>query len=130
MLGGHRCPHPWLPHYRWRRQIVLLRRWGGLGLRWEDCSSPAFSGERILVVAAVQAVGRGGGAAAGNGFGVTAFGAGGVLAAVSCASMMKCAIGARWVFVGASGMGVSEGVAVEALGVVICFRPFLDLQPL
>ena len=36
-----------------------------------------------MVVVAVGAVGRGGGAAAGNGFDVTAFGAGGVLAGVS-----------------------------------------------
>jgi len=52
-------------------------------LRRGDWSSPAFSGEGIVVVAAIAAVGRGGGAAAGNGFGVAAFGAGGVLVAVS-----------------------------------------------
>jgi len=43
---------------------------------------------------------------------------------------MKCAIGTSRVFLGASGMGVSEMVVVEALGVVVSFRRFLDLEPL
>ena len=42
--------------------------------------------------------------------------------------MMKCAIGTSWVFLGASGMGVSETVAVEALGVAVSLRHFLDLE--
>jgi len=83
-----------------------------------------------VVVAAVGAVGRGSGAATGNGFGVAAFTAGGVVAPVHCASMMKYATGASWVFLGASGMGVSEVVAVEALGVAVSLRRFLHLEPL
>ena len=83
-----------------------------------------------MVVAAVRALGRRAGAATGNGFGLSAFGAGGVLAALRCASMMKWAIGASWVFLGASGMGVSEVVAVEALGVAVHLRRFFDLEPL
>jgi len=49
---------------------------------WGDWSSFAFSGEGVMIVAAVWAVGRGGGAAARNGSGVPAFWAGWVLAAV------------------------------------------------
>ena len=81
-----------------------------------------------MLVAAIRAVGRRGGAAAGNGLGVAAFGAGGVLAAVSRASMMKWAIVASWVLLGASGMGVSEAVKGEALGVSVSFGRFLDLE--
>jgi len=44
--------------------------------------------------------------------------------------MMKCAIGASWVLLGASGMGVSETVAVQALGVAVSLRRFLDFAPL
>jgi len=44
--------------------------------------------------------------------------------------MMKCAIGASWVFLGVSGMGVYEAVAVEALGVSVSLGRFLDLDPL
>jgi len=51
-------------------------------LRRGGWSTPGFSGVGIVVVAAIRAVGRGGRAAAGNGFVVAAFGAGGVLAAV------------------------------------------------
>jgi len=69
-------------------------------------------------------------AAAGNRFGVAVFGAGGVLAAVSCATMMKCTIGASWVFLGASGIGVSLAERVESLGVAVYVRRFVDLEPL
>jgi len=44
--------------------------------------------------------------------------------------MVKCAIGTSWVFLGASGVGVSETVAVEALGVAVSLRSFLDFEPL
>jgi len=44
--------------------------------------------------------------------------------------MMKCAIGASWVFLGASGMGVSKTAAVEALGVAVSLGRFLDFEPL
>jgi len=44
--------------------------------------------------------------------------------------MMKSAIGASWVLLGASGMAVSEMVAVEALGVAVSLRRFIDLEPL
>ena len=33
-------------------------------------------------------------------------------------------------FLGASGMGVSKTVAVEALGVAVSLRRFLDFEPL
>jgi len=33
-------------------------------------------------------------------------------------------------FLGTSGMGVSEAVAVEALGVAVSLRRFLDFEPL
>ena len=42
----------------------LVGRWWGLGLRWGDWSSLASPGECVVVVAAVWAVRRGGGAAA------------------------------------------------------------------
>jgi len=54
----------------------------GLRLRRRDWSSPACSGEDIVVVAAIGAVGGGGRAAAGNGLRATAFGACGVLTPV------------------------------------------------
>jgi len=44
--------------------------------------------------------------------------------------MVKCAIGASWLLLGASGMGVSETVAVEALGVAVSLRRFLDFEAL
>jgi len=44
--------------------------------------------------------------------------------------MMKCTIGASWVFLGASGMGVSNTVAVQTLGVAVSLRRFLDFAPL
>ena len=44
--------------------------------------------------------------------------------------MVKCAIGASWVLLGASGMGVSETVAVKGLGVPVSLRCFLDFKPL
>jgi len=83
-----------------------------------------------VVVAAVRPMGGGGGTSAGNGLRVVAFGAGGVLGAVSCATIMKCAIGASWEFLCASGMAVSEAITVEALGVAVCLHRFLDLEPL
>ena len=81
--------------------------------------SPAFPGEGIVVAAAVGAVGGGGWATPRDGSHVPSLGAGGVLAAVSHTSMMKCAIWARGVFLGASGRCVSVSVAVGALGVAI-----------
>jgi len=33
------------------------------------------------------------------------------------------------VLLGASGMGVSEAIAVEALGVAVSLRRFLDFEP-
>jgi len=44
--------------------------------------------------------------------------------------MVKWAIGTSWVFLGASGMGVSKTVAVEVLGVAVSLRHFLDCEPL
>jgi len=43
---------------------------------------------------------------------------------------MKRTVGAGGVFLGALGRGVSESVAVGALGVVVSLRHFLDLEPL
>jgi len=42
--------------------------------------------------------------------------------------MVKCAIRARWVFLGASGMGVSETVAVEELSVAVSLHRFSTLS--
>jgi len=83
-----------------------------------------------VVVTTVGAVGREGGAAAGDSSRVTAFGTGGVLASVSRASMMKRTVGAGGVFLGASGRSVSKWRAVGALGVAISLRRFLDFEPL
>jgi len=44
--------------------------------------------------------------------------------------MVKWAIGASWMFPGASGMGVSEAVAVEAWGVALSLPRFRDFDPL
>jgi len=44
--------------------------------------------------------------------------------------MMMGAVGARGVFPGASGIGMSESVAVDALSVAVSLRHFLDLDPL
>jgi len=82
VLGSHRCPHPWLFHDWRRRQIILRQRIRGPPPEEGVWSSPAFPGEGIVVVTAVQAVGRGGGAAVGDSFDVAALGAGGVLASV------------------------------------------------
>ena len=87
--------------------------------RMGDWSSPAFSGKGIVVAATVGAVGGGGGATPGDGFLVPSFGASGVLAPMGRTSMMKCAIWARGVLLGASGRCVSESVAVGALGVTV-----------
>jgi len=81
-----------------------------------------------VVVTTVGAVGGGGGAAAGDGLGVAALGACGVLASVSGASMMKRTVGTGGVFLGASGRGVSKPIAVGALGVAVSLRRFLDLE--
>jgi len=43
--------------------------------------------------------------------------------------MVKCAIGASCVFLGALGMGVSETVAVKALGVAVSLGRFLNFEP-
>ena len=84
-----------------------------------DWTSPAFPGEGIVVTATVGVVGGGCGAAFGQGFLMTSFGAGGVLASMGRTSMMKCAIWAGRVFLGASGSCVSESVAVSTLNVAI-----------
>jgi len=81
-----------------------------------------------MVVTAVGTVGRGAGAAAGEGFAVTAVGAGGVLASMSRARVMKRTVGAGGVFLDASGSGVSESVEVGALGVAVSLRRFLDID--
>jgi len=83
-----------------------------------------------VVVTTFGAVGGGGGTAAGDGLGVAALGAGGVLASVCRPNMMKCTVWAGGVFLGASGGGVSEPVAVGALGVAVSLSRFLDLEPL
>jgi len=81
-----------------------------------------------VVVTTVRAVGVGDGAAAGDGLGVTALGAGGVLAYVSQASMMKRRVGAGAVFLGASGRDVSKSVAVGTLGIARGFRRVFNLE--
>jgi len=83
-----------------------------------------------VVITTVGAVVGRGGAAAGDGLGVAALGACGVLASVSRASMMKRAVGAGGVFLGASGRGVSKPIAVGALGVAVRLPRFLDYEPL
>ena len=87
--------------------------------RTGDWSSPAFPGEGIVVAATVGAVGGGGGATPGDRFLVPSFGTGGVLAPMGRMSMMKCAVRACRVFLGASGRCVSKSVAVGALGISI-----------
>jgi len=44
--------------------------------------------------------------------------------------MMKRRVGAGGVLLGASGSGVSESIGVGALGVVVSFCCFLDLESL
>ena len=83
-----------------------------------------------MVVTALGTVGRGRGAAVRDGLGVTSLGAGGILASVCCTSMMKRTIGAGGVFLGASGRGVYQLIAVGALGVTGSLRRFLDLERL
>jgi len=83
-----------------------------------------------MVIATVGAVGGGRWAAVGDGSGVASLGTGGVLASVGQTSMMKRTIQAGGVFLAASGMGVSEPVAVGALGVAVSLARFLDLEPL
>ena len=80
-----------------------------------------------MVVATFGAVGGGGGAASRDGSLVPFFGAGGVLASMGRTSMMKCAIWARGVLLGASGRCVSVSVAVGALGVAVGLDDSFDL---
>ena len=107
--------------------VVLGVGRGLLAWRW-DRPGLAVSGEGIMVAAAVGAVGGRGWAAGGDRFLVSSFVAGWVLAAVSCPSMMKRAIGARGVFLFAALGGVAETVAVGALGVTVCLDHLLDLE--
>ena len=79
-----------------------------------------------MVAAPVGAVGRGGWAALGDGLLVSSLTAGGVLAAMGRTSMMKCAIWARRVLLGASGRYVSVSVAIGALGVAIGLEDLFD----
>ena len=81
-----------------------------------------------MVITTFGAVGGGGGPPSRDSPGVAALVAGGVLASVSRASMMKCTIGACAVFLGASGSGVAKSVAVGTLGVAVSLRRFLDLE--
>ena len=74
--------------------------------------------------------GGGGGATPSHGFLVPSFGAGGVLASMGRTSRKKCAIWAGRVFLSVSGRGVSESVAVGALGVVIGLDDSLDFPAL
>jgi len=81
-----------------------------------------------VVVATIGVVGRGGGAAAGDGLGVAAFGACGVLAPMGRTIVVKRTVGAGGVFLGASGIGVSESVAVGTLGVAVGLHSLLDFE--
>ena len=83
-----------------------------------------------MVAAAVGAAGGGGREAPRDGFLVSSLGTGGVLAAMGRTSMMKCAIWARGVFLGASGRCVSVSVAVGALGVAVGLDDFFDFAAL
>jgi len=83
-----------------------------------------------MVVAAVGAVGRGRGAAVRDGLGVASLGAGRGLTSVCRTRMMKPTVGAGGMFLGASGRGVSESIAVGALGVAVSLHRFLDFEPL
>ena len=81
-----------------------------------------------MAVTAARAVGGAGGAAVGDGLGVTARGAGGVLANVGRANIMKGTIGAGGVFPPRPESGLSKSVAVGALRVSVSLCRFLDLQ--
>ena len=81
-----------------------------------------------MVVATIGAPGRGGRAAARDGFGVASLGAGGVLASVGRTSMVKRTIGARGVFLGAALSGVTVAVAVGALGVSVRLHCLFNLE--
>ena len=101
--------------------------WRSLWSRRGDWSSPAFPGEGIVVAAAVGTVGGGGWAASRDWPVVAPLGGGGVLAPMRRTSMMKCAIWAGGVFLGASGRYVSVSVAVGALGIAVCLDDSFDL---
>jgi len=73
---------------------------------------------------------EGGRAVAGDLFGIAAIGAGGALASVSSASIVKRKVGPGGVFLTPSGGGVSKSVAVGTLGVALTLRHFLDLKAL
>ena len=83
-----------------------------------------------MVITAVWAVWGGGGASAGDDLEVSALGVCGVLASVGRASMMKRTVGAGGMFLGTSVSSLSESIAVDALGVGVSLRRFLDLDPL
>jgi len=100
----------------------------GFRLRGGDWSGPACSGEGTVFVARIGAVRWGDGAAAGNGLRVAAFEACGVLAPMGRTIVVKCTVGAGGVFVGASGIGLSESVAVGALGVAVGLGSILDFE--
>ena len=95
---------------------------GGIGLALHSLEKASWSSPQLGQL--------GSGAAARDGLGVAALVAGGVLASVSRASMMKHTVGAGGVFLSVAGRGVSEPVAVGALGAAINLRRFLDFEPL
>jgi len=63
-----------------------------------------------------------------DGLGVDSIGAGGVVRSVSRTSMVKRTIGTGGMFLGASGRGVSEAVALDTLGVSGSLCRFLYLE--
>jgi len=81
-----------------------------------------------VVLTRDRAEGWGGGAAAGDGLGVGALGARGVLASVSQASMMKRTVGTCGMLQVHRGDHMSESVAIGLLGVAVSLRRFLDLE--
>jgi len=83
-----------------------------------------------VVITTVGAMGGGRETAAGDGLGIASLGAGGVLTLMGRTSMMKRTVRAGGVFLGASGMGVSESVTGGTLGVAVSLGRFLDLEPL
>jgi len=81
-----------------------------------------------VVITAVEAVGRGGGTAVRDSPGGASLGTSWVSASVSRVSMMKHTVGASGVFLGSSGRGVSNGIAVGTLGIVVSLCRFLNLE--